>query len=574
MPHTALVLFSARPPEQPPAWWQQFAVLIGPQELASCAVEHGVAFEALESWVDPGSVEEAAAFLEQLARATLSDGARISKSVMYKGYELWWTHYDDLYYQQCLPFIRYRRLLERLRALSHVTLHAPPATGLFRAYLEAHSVAHAIVEPPRKFPSAGTWLQIALTLISLPFLASMRPRILLYTGDRFDPPRDHSFRMHLVYEELRRRKLPFVEYIRSMESARVVLTHAIDRRRPVVYSYAVKTVLYWVASLFGEKTFPTHSPDPETVFVRTLSVMYLRNVRGTVWSMNVMRFFLRVSGVRAAFIAAASSRTFHEVFACKLEGIPTIGILHGASSRFYNVYDFMPEYDGEKHLPLDTYGIWSEGWRDYYVKHSAIYRQEHLPVSGPMRPLPPVHAKQKTFSKSPGGPLKVLLVPGELSDPQEIMRYARHLMREPGVSLHLTFRPYRDAFENWIRKHDPQFLEQLGAERIFRGRSISEDIAACDVVIGTYSTAVLEALQQLKPIVFFKTAKWGDYFDLRGHPSPHAFFAENPEALVELIRTSKEVPAAELMKLQERFFGDPFKNGSAWVVDQLELWIH
>lgn len=564
---TALVLFVPTLPDKPPAWWRQFDTLVAPAELASEAARRGLAFEAVEGFIDTQSIEEAAAFLGRLARAMLPDGTRVSKAVVYKGYELWWIHYDELFYRQCLPYTQYRRLLVRLAEFSSVSLHKPPATALFHAYLHAHGCRCAVLGARRAIPPIGIWLQAALSLLSWPFLLLTRPGILLYTGDYFDPPRDHSFRMRPLYGELRARKLIFVEFIRSLESSLTVLQHAMKRRRPVIYSHALKVIVSWAASLFGERTFDTQAWDHDTSFLLALSTMHVRNARGSIWSIRVLSGLIRSIGIRAALIPAASSRTYHEVLACKIASMPTIGILHGAASRLYNVYDFMPEYDGSKHLPLDRYGLWSEGWREYYLKYGAIYAAEHLHVSGPMRPL--ARAPISEPAKRPtGAPIRALLVPGELSDPEEIMPYLRRLMDAPGISLYLTFRPYRDAFETWIREREPKLLERLGAEKILLG-NIHDVIAQCDVAVGCYSTGALEALLQLKPIVFFETRKWGDYFDLRSY-ADGAFFAKDPAELVERVRACEHISRENVKELQEHFFGDPHRNGSAWVVDQLE----
>ena len=39
---------------------------------------------------------------------------------------------------------------------------------------------------------------------------------------------------------------------------------------------------------------------------------------------------------------------------------------------------------------------------------------------------------------------------------------------------------------------------------------------------------------------------------------------------MEKIKNAWTVSKEDLKKLQEKYFGDPYKNGSKWVVDQLE----
>ena len=107
MTRTALVLFKSELPKRSPAWWSQFDTLIAPIALESEAKKRRLAFESLESLVDAGSIQEAAAFLSELAQISYPNGVRVSESVTYQGYELWWLQYDELYYRQCLLYTKY-----------------------------------------------------------------------------------------------------------------------------------------------------------------------------------------------------------------------------------------------------------------------------------------------------------------------------------------------------------------------------------------------------------------------------------------------------------------------------------
>lgn len=555
------VLFGKELPSSP----EQFALIIAPRTLEGELRSRDISFEALEDWVDPGNIKEATAFLGELARTTLPDGSRVVKSAVYKGYELWWIGYDDLYLRHCLPYTQYKRLLLRLTGFSSITLHMPPAPALFRHYLEAHGCSLVICGEPRTFPSLGIWLQVALSLVSIPVLLFTRPSVLFYTGDLFDPPRDHSFRMRNIYEAFRRRNVRFVEFIRSLESTRVMLSHAFIRRRPVIYSFAIKIVIAWASSLLPRKRFDIRGADPEKKFRLALVTMYISNREGTTWSIAVFSWIIRLIGVRSALVPAASSRTFHEIIACKLLGIPTVGVLHGSASRFYNVYDFMPEYDGDKRLGLDVYGMWSSWWRDYYLKYGKIYGPEELVVSGPIRPL----QGKLPIRTEPSGPLKVLFIAEQLAVPEEVLPYLEQLMAAEGFDLYFKFRPYHDGFEEWLKKNRPDLLARMPVEKVMRG-TMTEAIARTDVVVGSHSTAVLEAVLHDRPFVFFDTRKWGDYFDLASYNATYSVFARDPEEFIHFVRRSRQVPGAALAEMRGMFFGDPYQDGSAWAVEEVE----
>jgi len=219
-------------------------------------------------------------------------------------------------------------------------------------------------------------------------------------------------------------------------------------------------------------------------------------------------------------------------------------------------------------LSVDKYGVWSDWWRDYYIKNSKAYKPEQIYISGPMRPLIKKEKSSKT-TKEPGAPLKILFVSEQLAIPEEVMPYLEALIDRKDVSVYLTFRPYRDTFETWLKANKPEILDRFGPDRILRD-GINDAISKCDLVVGTMSTAVIEALYDLKPMLLFYTKKWGDYFDLENYSNKYKFYAENPEEFVNYIEKRIEIPASELKRLRERFFGDPYKNGSKWVVEEVE----
>ena len=90
-----------------------------------------------------------------------------------------------------------------------------------------------------------------------------------------------------------------------------------------------------------------------------------------------------------------------------------------------------------------------------------------------------------------------------------------------------------------------------------------------EVAVGCHSTGVLEALVVGRPPVFIRTHKWGDYYDFASSRETQPFLADSPDELLARIRTVRTLPDALLGTLRERYFGDPAKNGSEWVVEQL-----
>jgi len=533
--------------------------------------------DRLKEYIEAGSIYEATQLLEELSLLKLPDGTRIAKSFTYQGYELWWIHYSGLFLYFCLPYTQYKKLLSYLKDFQNISFYQPTYKSLFSCYLGVYGCkVNELVKPGLKSPSFlpfGIFLQICITLLSLPVLILKRSRLMVFIGDRLEPSKDYDFRMGFIYQELRQRKIAFVEFSRSLEPWKKLLEYVFIRKRPIIYSEAVVFIGRFLSFISRShyqigKQIET---DPEKQFKISVATHYLHNIYNDVWSIRIMKWILRAIGVKAACIITALESNFHATLGCKLNAIPTVGILHGVASRYYNGYDFLPSYDGEKNLSVDKYGLWSEWWKEYYIKNSKIYLPEQLYVSGPMRPLerttnPSTSSGQATNNHT--GPVKVLFVSEQLAVPDEVVPYLTALVKDKNISVYLTFRPYRDSFENWLREHHPEILVQFPEEKIIR-TGIKDALSQCEVAIGTMSTAVIEALFQHKVPILFYTKKWGDYFSLKEYEGGN-FFADAPEELIEKIKKARSIPREVLKDLQERYFGDPYQNGSKWVVDQLE----
>lgn len=568
MNKSILVIFGENLPKKSKKWFAKFDEIIGPKEL--------------KNFVKPGSIHQAHHLVGQLPELALSDGRILSKSINYQGYELWWVHYDSIYRKFCLPYTQYAGLLSYLKDFEKIYLFEPPWPDLFRYFLKAYHRRYFIFSSfllRKLLPiSFGGLIQFILSIVFLPWLMISSPKLMVYIGDKFDQTHDYDFRMKFIYEELRRRKIPFVEFIRSLEPWSVVLRHAWKRKRPVVYPTAVISFIHFLGKRFGQKKEKElkklfFSSDSEQYFWFLAATHYLRNIRGTIWSIRAMKLILQGIGVKAANIVGGCERNFHTVLGCKLAGVKTIGIQHGAIPRYFFVSDFMPGFDGPKPLSVDKYGLWSEWWKKYYLEKGNAYRPEQLYVSGPMRPLTKekyVSGEEPSQNKEPQ---KVLYISEGLAVPAEVLPYILTLLETKDFELYFKFRPYRDGFELWLKENQPEIYDQiLKRAKILRG-GIEEAVSQCDVVVGSHSTAVLEGLLELKPFIFFWTDKWGDYRDIRSFDTEGRFFADSPQELIEKIRKSVNVSKEDLRKLQEQFFGNPYQNGSKWVIDQIQKFL-
>jgi len=577
--NNVLVIFDTNLPKKEISWWRSFNLVIALEKHELLIKSLGGKYLRLENLVDPGNIHRAAEIADNLSRLNLFDGSLLTKMSMYKGYELWWVHFGDLMNKFCIPYTRYYRLLEHVNDFDKIYLYKPPAWDLFRHFFKSRECECVAIKSGKKYISIGILIQGFLSLLFLPWAKLKNPQIMVWTSDQFDPPRDHDFRMRFIYEELRRQGLRFVEFIRSIESTPVLLNHALKRKRPVMYSSGICDLAYLVSKYFNaviEKKFRYHYASlpkaGDDKFWFLVATHYIRNTRGTVWSIKTLTFILKFLSIRAAIIPDATSRNMHEVIACKVAEIKTVGIQHGISMRHSLVYEFMPSFQGEQKLSVDLYGVWSEWWREYYLRNSKAHSSESLCVSGLMRPLDKNMHEVNSILPTRDRNVHVLFVSEQLATPEEVLPYLKCLMDSKDTSLFIKFRANGDLFEKWLINNHPNILKNIDASKILRG-SMHDAIKQCDVVVGSYSTGVLESFLQLKTPVFFNTLKWGDYFEARSFGSKGDFFAENPQELVECVRKSTSINKDLLKQLRGRFFGDPYKNGSKWVVEQIEKFL-
>lgn len=577
---SVLVVFSNELPFKKQSLVQSCDTVVAPASLRKEIEESGGRWVDLQGFLEPGSIYEASSFAEELSCLSLPDGTRVTKSCMYKGYELWWIHYTDLFLKFCLPFTQCKKLLLFLKDFEEVCLYESPYNkNLFDCYLwdrDIHYMRRIKLRSPKRLPF-GIVLQIILTLISLPIAMVQQKKIMVFTGDKFDGGNDYDFRMRYIYKELRDRDLPFIEFVRSLEPWRKVFVNALRRRRAVVYPTAVTFIARFLSiasgsrsssmRMYGKELYGEVS-EADKRFKLMLATRYLLTSGDDIWEIRIMRRILRLIGVEAACITATSERNYHTAIGCKLNAIPIIGILHGTQSRYYNLYDFMTTYDGEKSLSVDIFGVWSDWWREYYIKNSRAYTPEQIHVSGPMRPIQRVEIDSSKKVDKESLKLKVLFVSETVAVPSEVIPYLEALLGVKDFSVYLKFRTYHDIFQEWILKNRPDLLQRIGKENILND-SMYQAIEMTDVVVGSQSTGVIEATLLKKPFVFFSTEKWGDYFDMETFDERCHLFAHNQKELIQYIRESKNVPKEVLAEIATKFFGDPHKNGSAWVVDTL-----
>ncbi|NUQ00845.1 MAG: hypothetical protein HUU35_13430, partial [Armatimonadetes bacterium] len=293
--------------------------------------------------------------------------------------------------------------------------------------------------------------------------------------------------------------------------------------------------------------------DPLAVAVFGAFADRLRGARARVGG---LRRLLRWTGVRHLVGWEFANRQALLTIAAKCEGIPVSGFMHGAGMRTYMAHEFMPEFQAARPHGPDRFGVWSEWWREYYQRQSKLYGS--VEVSGPMRPAA-VLAKGERGPRE--GPLRVLWISEPLIHPSEVIDYldavrARH-------ELVIKIRPAnKDRFYSALLELRPDYAQTPAVDG-----SIHEAVANADVVVGSHSTAVIEASLQETPFVLVATQQWGDYFEVADGVQPALYVTTPADLLVSIDAHGTAPDRGRIRQLRERFFGQPGASGTAWLAE-------
>jgi len=377
-----------------------------------------------------------------------------------------------------------------------------------------------------------------------------RPRVAIWTGDFYDPRNGGDFRLGGLYAHLNAENAAFVDLVRTHNGGlRQALANARSRGRPVIY--------YESLAFFLSGAWRARRPDFSAVPADHAAVLgrYAPEIAAVVPHARLFAALLGFLNVRSLVAWEFSSRQAALIFAAKTRGIPVIGFMHGAGMRSYMAHEFLPAAAGP--LGPDVFGVWSSWWRAYFRRHTSLYGA--VEVSGPMR-RPEIAAGAPERATPARGP-RVLWISEPLLDPDEAVPWLRHLCARFEVTI--KKRPFTtDVFYKGLVARYPEFAALPTADG-----NIFQAIAAADVVIGSHSTAVIDASLAGVPFILVATQKWGDYFELESFDAPWAVYVRDVAGLDDSLAALAEgaETAETLRALRERFYGSGESDGSLWV---------
>jgi hypothetical protein len=484
---------------------------------------------------------------------------------MYKGYEVCWMLYNLVHIGFSIPYAEIENMNDFQEGTIDLSLLPTGKHLAARIYATQHDFK--VVEQK---PLPGHALRVRLSIIykilqdilllcySLVSIAYLKIRkrkpVGLWTGDFYDPRNNGDFRLGNLFKKMADEGIDYIEFIRRDANG---FKHCIDnmklRRRIAVY-YSSLIDLHKLVSP-GTK-FKVHLKN-ENSFHRDVLEAYAFVMDGYENRIVLFKKIFKFIGLSYLIAWEYSDRQSLLIYAAKSLGIPVLGFMHGAGMKTYMAHEFITPFKGEKKIGPDVMGVWSEWWKQYYEQNSEIYGR--VEVSGTLR-------KNSSYG---GGDLSkkdqvILWISEPLVEPDDVIDYMCEVRRK--FELIIKKRPFtNDIFYNKLIERYPEMADC----KVMEG-DIHKAIAASDVVIGSHSTAVIEASLQDKPCILVKTGKWGDYFELSGVTSETHCYITSPEEITPLIKkhlASDRILQAKIIR--EMFFGDENMDGVIWTINQL-----
>jgi hypothetical protein len=481
----------------------------------------------------------------------------------YKGYKITWSWYNDVY-DLCLKYLEIKKLVEALELLEFNELTIGEISPHYRKILILYFLNKKIIfkEKSSLYSSIklliNNFLMLTYSAISILFLFISKKRYTAtYTGDFVYSNTTSDFRYKNLYDKYEENNINLIEFIRETSISNF-FKNIYKRKRLSIY---FKSITFFV-NLFTKRK--KYHQQPKDFYE---SIIYRFHDSNLVLKKSIFIFekILKIIRIDKVVLIFFASRNAEIAIAAKSLGIKTIGIMHGSQQKEYDVYEFMEGYQENKKLGCDVYGVWSPYYLEYFKKYSRIMNLDNICYSGRLRPMKNFDSST-LFTTISEDKIKVLLISEPLVSVNEIIPYLRSLLNHKDIEVAIKIRPMiKDIF------YEELLVEFPSSKNLQTYNGKIEDAGKnFDVLIGSHSTAVVEASLFWKISVLLHTVKFGDYFEIDNLLSDQLLLVRDPELLYENIvyRVKNEHSLKTINLIRKRFFGDN-KDGAQWIIDQL-----
>ncbi len=513
----------------------------------------------INDFISQASVKKARYLTDKI----FQKNAKFVKECQINGYQITWAWYSEVF-QFCMKYLEIESLIKEIKLLKVDNIVVKDIDSQYSKVLQTYFFDKNIDVLPEKngviFAKIKQFLfntaMLFFSMLSILFFLSRPGRnIGTYTGDFVYKGSKSDFRLNHLYDKYKENNIKYVEFIRSTK-IRNFFVNIVKRRRFAIYY----TSLIYFINLF---TRISTNPKPKDFYQSVLFKYYYDNIV-LYRSVVVIEKILKVLKIDKFVIISFSSRSAPLSLAAKSLGIKTIGIMHGLQQKEYAVYEFMESYNHSNKIGCDKYGVWSPHYLAYFKKYSKISYTDAFEYSGLLRPVK--NFRKKKFKRLNPKKVKVLLITEPLVSVDEIIPYIESLSKYNDIEIGIKIRPmYQDMFFENLKKK----LPIVNSYKVYDGK-IEDAVKGYDVLLGSNSTAVIEASLYGKLSILLNTVKFGDYFEIDSLFPGQNLLVNNPESLYEniLFRINNEDALDTIGKIQYNFFGDN-KDGAEWIVKQL-----
>jgi len=485
------------------------------------------------------------------------------KKFKYKGYGVTWMWFNEIFLLS-LKYLEIQELIRKLLELKPREIYFDGVDLVYVKIIKMHFDNIRFHGDQKEKASIkiinfifnSSMFVYSLISIVLYYLNSKK-YVGTYTGDYIYKSTKSDFRLSKLYEEYEQNKINFIEFIRPT-SIKNFYKNIFIRRRLAVYFTSIEYFLNFFVKKSKKRVFIDFQSSILNSLEKSNNVLILQT--------KFMEKILRILKIKNFVVISSSSRSAPIMLACKGAQINTIGIMHGLQQRDYAVYEFIESYSDNKKIGCDAYGVWSEHYKKYFQNYSKILSKENIFVSGLLRPVDKL--KLKTFHTITKNKIKILIIVEPLVDQSEIIPYLKKIFFNENFFIGFKLRPMSSGFDKNMTEIENQIPQAKACKKHF-GR-IESAANNYDILIGSHSTAVIEASLFNKLSLLVKTNKWGDYFDLNTLVPNSGLFIESPEDICKAIisRIDNEKKLKTIDTIREHFFGEN-NNGAKWVVNQI-----
>jgi 3-deoxy-D-manno-octulosonate 8-phosphate phosphatase (KDO 8-P phosphatase) len=504
----------------------------------------------------------AEALLEELNTLRDANNLRYSAAVVHQGYEPWWFHQERAA-MVLRAYARFGPLLEQMTTARSVTVFDCPAdlamvisqypgleSGVTFARKQRPSFA-ASLSARVGFATAAI-LKRTVSTLSVFGARLRRPKVMVFTSDVVSPGKRYDRRIESIYTALADAKVRYLEIVGAGAGmGGHVARNLLKRRRGAVYRMAAPL---W-GQLFTKRgsaslpamTMPTDAPLEQRFLHQVAANLMLPAAAGSVRIIEDFRGVLRWARPQSvAFIDDA--RYVHEVVAaCHLTGIAAIGVQHGIHACF--APSFMARgFAAERNHGFDRYLVWSPFFAERISSDSALFDRDQMHIVGEAAQRAPESA-DKARERSGDDLLRVLFIVetyDQLQQELDVFPYLRALGDDPRLQITVKLRPglAEPPYRSFDASH-PRMNVGAGP--------IDPFIRDADVVVGSWSSAILDAVYHRKPLVLFTTPQYDD--PLRLSDQGIAVTAKTPDAIVDAVLRAVEVSPARLQEYRDTVWG-------------------